>query len=59
MLTRNEKGKLTLDSLELEIFFDDLFEMCDNQHELDWVLDQIQVCAELCHDESSEKFEEE
>ena len=35
MLDRNENGKLKLDTLSLEIFFDELFEKCQNEHEVE------------------------
>lgn len=56
MISRSERDKIRVHTLDLEIFFDEMFEQCRDQHELDWVLEQIQGCAELSHDQASEKF---
>lgn len=56
MVDRSERDKIRLNTLDLEIFFDEMFEKCRDQHELDWLLDQIQGCVELSHDQASEKF---
>lgn len=35
MLNRDSEGKLMLNSLDLEIFLDDLFHRCKNKHEVE------------------------
>ncbi|HBG6317791.1 TPA: hypothetical protein ACGI4L_001480 [Clostridioides difficile] len=41
MLNRDSKGKLMLNSLDLEIFLDDLFHRCKNKHEVEWLEQSI------------------
>lgn len=41
MLKRNSVGRLSLNSIDLQIFLCDLFELCDNVDEVMWLQDQI------------------
>lgn len=56
MLSRNEKGKLSLDGLDLEIFLGDLFSECKNKHEITWLEEQITGCTEGIAEERLEEI---
>lgn len=51
MLKRNERGKLSLNSLDLQIFFDDLFENCKTEDEVEWLTDQLSSILEITSEE--------
>lgn len=57
MLVRKESGKLGFSELEANIFFSSLFAMCQNQHEIDWVRENLQGSIENMADERSEELE--
>jgi len=46
MIKRTEKGKLSLSMLDLQIFFGELFECCNNEKEVEWLQEQLVGCAE-------------
>ncbi|KZL94337.1 hypothetical protein [Clostridium magnum] len=56
MLERNEKGKLSLKSLDLEIFIGDLFAKCSTEEEIDWLQEQLQSCVECSAEERLEEL---
>lgn len=56
MLSRNENGKLVLKSLDLQIFLGDLFEKCENEHEIEWLQNQITECTECIAEERKEEL---
>lgn len=56
MLERTEKGKLKLNSLNLQIFLGDLFEKCEDEHEIEWLQNQIIECTECIADERREEL---
>lgn len=45
MLDRKD-GKLRLQSLDLQIFLADLYAKCKNEHEVEWLQEQLQSCVE-------------
>jgi hypothetical protein len=57
MLKRNEKGKLLLKSLDLDIFIGDLFAKCDTEKEIEWLQEQLQSCTECRAEERIEELE--
>jgi uncharacterized protein YutD len=46
MLKRNERGKLSFNHLDMQVFFDNLYEKCETEEEVEWLEDQIQSYAE-------------
>lgn len=59
ILSRNEKEKLYLDQLGLEILVGGLFDKCKNLDELEWVEKQLTDTIELISEEYQEALEEE
>lgn len=57
MLKRNENGKLVLQSLDLQIFFGELFEECENEREVEWLTEQICETAECIGEERLNEIE--
>lgn len=55
ILNRNENGKLKINTLDLQIFFGDLFEICNSEEEINFVLNNIIECAECIADEIMEE----
>ena len=52
MLTRNLEGKLSLSRLEISIFFDDLFEVCNNRKEVEILASALVDTIRLaCYDQ--------
>lgn len=51
MLKRNEKDKLVLNSLKLEVFIRELFEQCKTEDEVESLKEQIQDIIEDVTDE--------
>ena len=51
MLTRKENGKLGMNYLEFQIFFGDLYGLCKNEHEVEWVRDNLISYVECVADE--------
>ena len=58
MLKRKGNGKLSLSILDLEIFMGDLFEQCKTIHEIEWLSEQLQGCAEVIRDERTTELED-
>lgn len=56
MVERNEKGRLQLRSLDMQIFMGDLFEKCENEHEIDWLEDQLTEYAACLADERRDEI---
>lgn len=56
MLERNRKGKLVLNTLDLQIFLGDLFEKCEDEHEIMWLTDEIKGITEYIADERREEL---
>lgn len=50
-------GKLRLQSLNLQIFFGDMFAKCKNEHEVEWVQEQLQGHVEGTAEERLEELE--
>jgi hypothetical protein len=59
LITRNERGKLKFNTLEMEIMFDDLFDICKNQDEIEWLQEQLQSYVEGAANEKIEWLEQE
>ncbi len=55
ILNRSEDGKLKINTLNLQIFFGDLFEICNSEKEINFVLSNIVECAECIADEIMEE----
>lgn len=55
ILNRNEDGKLKINTLNLQILFGDLFEICNSEKEINFVLNNIVECAECIADEIMEE----
>ena len=51
MISRNEKGKLVIQSLDMEIFIGELFEKCQTEHEVEWVQNELTGMIDLMADE--------
>ncbi|MDU1602502.1 MULTISPECIES: hypothetical protein [Clostridium] len=56
MLERNSKGKLALNTLDLQIFLGDLFVKCEDEHEIMWLTDEITGIAGCIADERREEL---
>ena len=56
MLSRNEKGNLKLKSLDLEIFFGELYEKCNSESEIDWLQEQLISMIECAAEERKEEL---
>ncbi|MEG0908732.1 MAG: hypothetical protein RSH78_00015 [Bacilli bacterium] len=41
IVTRGLNGKLSINTLALQVFFDDIFSICKNEHEMDFVADNL------------------
>lgn len=41
MLSRNENGKLAVNTLDLDIFIADLLGNCKTRHEVEWISEMI------------------
>ncbi|WP_159449964.1 hypothetical protein [Clostridium massiliodielmoense] len=57
MLERNEKGKLFLKSLDLQIFLGDLYAKCKTEHEVEWVQEQLEDAVECLARERMEELD--
>lgn len=57
MISRNEKGKLVVHSLDMEIFFGELFEKCQTAHEVEWVQNELTGIIDLVADERLDETE--
>ena len=57
MLDRREDGKLRLNSLDLQIFLGDIFVKCKNEHEVEWLQEQVSSCVEGIAEERLNEFE--
>lgn len=57
MLSRGERGSLRLQSLDLQIFLDDLFSECKNEEEVYWIESQLQEYVECAAEERMEGME--
>ncbi len=58
MLSRNENGKLQFQSLDFQILIGDMFSKCKNEHEVEWVQEQLQSCVECEAEERLSEVEE-
>lgn len=56
MLNRREDGKLTLKSLDLQIFLGDLFEKCKTEREVEWLQGEVTACVEIVADDKREEL---
>jgi len=57
MITRNEINKLKLNSLDLQIFLDDLFLECKNEYEVEWLRSELIQHVDCASDERVENME--
>lgn len=57
ILSRNEKGDLELNSLDLEIFLGELFMECNTQKEIDWLSEQLQDFIVCISEDREEELE--
>lgn len=55
MIERKEDGKLFIKTLDIEIFFDDIFDMCESSKEINKVLNKF---VELAYYEALEMGKE-
>lgn len=55
MLTRNENGKLSFNTLDFECLIDDLFDLCKTEHEVNWVVESL---SGIIENESDRYIEE-
>jgi hypothetical protein len=46
MLSRNERGKLALNTLDLQVLFDGLLDQCQTGKEIEWVTENITSALE-------------
>lgn len=58
MISRNEKGKLVMQSLDMEIFIGELFEKCQTEHEVEWVQKELTGTIDTIADERICEIEE-
>lgn len=58
MISRNEKGKLSAKTLDIQIFFDDLFALCKTESEVEWVQEILDSAMEVSHDDQLERIED-
>ena len=56
MIDRTEKGNLKLKSLDLEIFFGELYEKCNKESEIDWLQEQLTSMVECAAEERKEEI---
>ena len=59
MIERTERGTLKINTLDLEIFLEDLFENCESEEETQWLYETIESCAANTKEERDEQIEEE
>lgn len=57
MLKRNERGRLSLDNLSLQIMLGDLFAECKNETEVEWFKEILCDTAEGIAEERLEEIE--
>lgn len=55
LVERNKEGKLVIKSLDLQIFLGDLFDICETEEEVEFILSNIQECAECTAEETIEE----
>lgn len=55
---RTERGILQVRSLNLQIFFGELFEIAETEDEVEWILDNLQTVIEILSEERIEHLEE-
>lgn len=51
IVERTENGKLKINTLDLEILIGDMFDLCKNEHEVDFVIDAITGAVEIISEE--------
>ncbi|MEY8001562.1 hypothetical protein AB8U03_15440 [Clostridium sp. Mt-5] len=56
MLDR-KNGKLAFNCLDAQIFLGDMFAKCKNEHEVEWVQEQLKDCVEGIAEERLEELE--
>jgi|GEM_PF-4447510 len=54
MLSRKKDGKLFLDTLEFDIYLDNMFDKCENNKEIDWLSEQLIGSVEKITNERQE-----
>lgn len=47
MIKRNERGKLSINSLDLQVLIDGLFMECKTEAETEWIKEQLESCIEI------------
>lgn len=56
LFSRTENGKLFVSTLDLQIFFGELFTLAKDESEVDFILENIQGVVELVSEERMEKL---
>lgn len=49
--TRTKTGGLKVDTLDLQIFFDDLFYLAKDEEEIDFIYETIESCMEISRED--------
>lgn len=57
MLSRNEKGKLALKSLDFQILISDMFTECKDQREIEWLGEALSGIVECSAEERLDEIE--
>lgn len=57
IFTRNEDGRLVMQSLELQILLGDMFSVAKDEGEVEWILENIQGYAEVISEEKLEELD--
>lgn len=58
MISRNERGKLSAQTLDIEIFFDNLIDVCKTESELEWVHELLSSALEVSCEDKLQQIEE-
>jgi len=58
MLTRNERNKLELNILDVQIFLDDLFAECENEDEIEWLQNELMEYVDIASEQRKDEVEE-
>lgn len=56
MIIRKENGHIGVKTLDMGIFFDDLFSHCKTEEEIDFVLCNIQDISDISADDQRERI---
>jgi hypothetical protein len=56
MIKRTESGGLSVSYLDIQIFFDDLFEICKNEDEIEWLYENLSSALEVSREERIDQY---